>query len=74
MKKFDIQEEKVLILISSLMVWNNTPPNLKEMKDGKLVEEVDPNAEVDEQEAAADEGDKADEKVSNHDDSQSRID
>jgi adenylate kinase len=29
LKKHNIEEEKVLILISSLMVWNNTPPKMK---------------------------------------------
>jgi hypothetical protein len=40
-KKYDIQEEKVLILISSLMAWNATPPNLKEIKEGKEADEED---------------------------------
>ena len=39
LKKHTFEEEKVLILISSLMVWNKTPPKLKEVKEGKEVEE-----------------------------------
>jgi adenylate kinase len=35
LKKYDITEEKVLIVISSLMVWNKTPPKMKEIKEGK---------------------------------------
>ena len=41
MKKHNFEEEKVLILISSLMVWNKTPPKLKELKEGKEGEEED---------------------------------
>ena len=29
-KAKELDEEKVLIIISSLMVWNNTPPKMKE--------------------------------------------
>lgn len=39
LKKHNIEEEKVLILISSLMVWNKTPSKLKEIKEGKEAEE-----------------------------------
>jgi len=39
LKKHNIEEEKVLILISSLMVWNKTPNKLKEIKEGKEAEE-----------------------------------
>ena len=31
-KKYPIEEEKVLILISSVAVWKNTPPKLEEIK------------------------------------------
>lgn len=34
MKKHSFEEEKTLILISSLMVWNNTPPKMREVKEG----------------------------------------
>lgn len=40
LKKHNVEEEKVLILISSLMVWNKTPPKLKEIKEGKEAEEA----------------------------------
>lgn len=33
LNKYPIEKEVVLILITSLMVWNKTPPNLKELKD-----------------------------------------
>lgn len=39
LKKYNFEEEKVLILISSLMVWNKTPTKLKEIKEGKEAEE-----------------------------------
>lgn len=42
LKKHSFEEEKVLILISSLMVWNKTPNKLKEIKEGKEAEEQDP--------------------------------
>lgn len=31
LKKYNSEDEKVLILISSLMVWNKTPAKLKEI-------------------------------------------
>lgn len=34
LKKYNFEEEKVLILISSLMVWNKTPPKMREVKEG----------------------------------------
>jgi hypothetical protein len=40
LKKYNVEEEKVLILITSLMTWNQTPKNLKEIKDGKIVEDI----------------------------------
>jgi len=40
LKKYNFEEEKILILVSSLMVWNNTPKKLKELRDGRLVEDV----------------------------------
>ena len=43
MKKYNIEEEKVLIVISSLMAWNQTPKKLKEIKDGKIVEDEPAN-------------------------------
>jgi len=54
----------VLILISSLTVWNNTPPNLIEIKEGKSEEEDDQAEGEEHQEDEADEGDKEDEKNS----------
>lgn len=48
LKKYNFEEEKVLILISSLMVWNKTPVKLKEIKEGKEADEQDgenPDAE-----------------------------
>jgi hypothetical protein len=39
LKKYNFEEEKVLILISSLMVWNQTPNKMKEIKEGKEGEE-----------------------------------
>jgi adenylate kinase len=41
LKKYTFEEEKVLILISSLMVWNNSQPKLKEIKEGKEGEEAE---------------------------------
>lgn len=35
LKKNNSEDEKVLILISSLMAWNKTPKKLKEIKEGK---------------------------------------
>jgi len=34
LKKYNFEEEKVLILISSLMVWNRTPAKMREVKEG----------------------------------------
>jgi len=34
LKKHTFEEEKVLILISSLMVWNKTPAKMREVKEG----------------------------------------
>lgn len=48
LKKYNIEEEKVLILISSLMVWNNTPKKLKEIRDGKIVEDEADNPDAEE--------------------------
>ena len=40
LKKANADEEKVLILISSLMVWNKTLPKMREVDDnGKFIEE-----------------------------------
>jgi hypothetical protein len=39
LKKHNFEEEKVLILISSLMVWNNSGPKLKEIKEDKVGED-----------------------------------
>jgi hypothetical protein len=33
LKKYNFEEEKVLILISSLMVWNKTPPKMREVNE-----------------------------------------
>jgi len=41
LEKKELEGEKVLILISSLMVWNETPPKLKEIKEGPEEEEKD---------------------------------
>lgn len=32
LKKYNFEEEKVLILISSVAVWKDTPPQLEEIK------------------------------------------
>ena len=43
LKKYNFEDEKVLILISSLMVWNKTPPKMKEVDDnGKPIEDKAP--------------------------------
>lgn len=34
LKKYNFEEEKTLILISSLMVWNRTPAKMREVKEG----------------------------------------
>lgn len=40
LKKYNVEEEKVLILISSLMVWNKTAPKMREIdENGKIIEE-----------------------------------
>jgi adenylate kinase len=40
LKKYNVEEEKVLILISSLMVWNKTLPKMREVdENGKFIEE-----------------------------------
>ena len=40
LKKNNVEEEKVLILISSLMVWNKTVPKMREVdENGKFIEE-----------------------------------
>jgi hypothetical protein len=43
LKKGTFEEEKVLILISSLMIWGKTPPKMREVKEGGGV--VEPGAE-----------------------------
>jgi hypothetical protein len=45
-KKYPIEEEKVLILISSVAVWKNTPPKLVEI--GKDNEKEKGESEVEE--------------------------
>jgi len=46
LRKYNIEEEKVLILISSLMIWNRTPPKMREVKEGcGFVNEGGENAE-----------------------------
>ena len=41
LRKYKFEEEKVLILISSLMAWSGTPRNLEEVKTPEqLVEEA----------------------------------
>jgi hypothetical protein len=50
LKKYNFEEEKVLILISSLMVWNRTPAKMREVKEGGgFVEEGGAAAEGGEQ-------------------------
>ncbi len=47
LKKYNFDDEKILILISSLMVWNNTPPKMVE--EGKIKnggEEENPDEEA----------------------------
>jgi hypothetical protein len=40
LKKYNFEEEKVLILVSSLMVWNKTPPKMREVdENGKFIDE-----------------------------------
>jgi len=48
-ESYPIEEEKVLILISSVAVWKNTPPKLEEVKkeeevlrdeDGNIIENI----------------------------------
>ena len=63
LKKYNFEEEKVLILISSLMVWNNTPPHLKEVKEGKEGEEEEAPREGEESKRE-DEGEKPDDRRS----------
>jgi adenylate kinase len=49
LKKYNSEEEKVLILISSLMVWNKTPPKMKEVGGAPVPEggaEEQPPAEA----------------------------
>ena len=41
LKKYNFEDEKVLILITSLMAWNQTPNKMKEVKEGKEGEEDD---------------------------------
>jgi hypothetical protein len=68
LKKYNIEEEKVLILISSLMVWNKTPKKLKEIRDGKIVEDEPANGEGEEgkeqEEGAQEEKEKVSENLS----------
>ena len=49
MKKYNSEEEKVLILISSLMVWNKTPAKMREvganLPQGEGAEVDQPSAE-----------------------------
>jgi len=55
LKKYNHDEEKVLILISSLMAWNNTPNKLKEIKEGNEEENPDdPDNEAEGDEAQDD--------------------
>ena len=40
LKKYNFEDEKVLILISSLMVWNKTPPKMREVdENGKFIDD-----------------------------------
>jgi hypothetical protein len=49
LKKYNFEEEKVLILISSLMVWNKTPAKLREVdENGKFIDEKVPGEGGDE--------------------------
>lgn len=57
MRKYNFEEEKILILISSLMVWNNSGPKLKEVKEGGAMEGDEEGGEKPEGE----EGEKGDE-------------
>ena len=45
MKKYNFDDEKILILVSSLMVWNNTPPKMVEDRILKEGEEDLPDGE-----------------------------
>lgn len=43
LKKYNFEEEKVLILISSLMVWNKTPAKQREVdENGKFIDDKVP--------------------------------
>ena len=71
LKKYNIEEEKVLILITSLMAWNQTPKKLKEVKDGKIVEDEAENPEGEEnkeQDEGAQEDKRSEANQSRHDD------
>ena len=57
MKKHTFEEEKVLILITSLMVWNRTPAKLREIKEGGGFAEGAEAANGEEGETVAKEGD-----------------
>ena len=61
LKKYNSEDgDKVLILISSLMVWNKTPSKLKEIKEGKEAEEAG-EIEGEDGEKPEDKGEKEDE-------------
>jgi hypothetical protein len=61
LKKFNFEEEKVLILISSLMVWNKTPPKLKEVGGAPPVEGAAEGGEPPAEDAIPEEAKGADE-------------
>jgi adenylate kinase len=55
LKKYNFEDEKVLILISSLMVWNKTPAKMKEVdENGKFIEDKVPGEGGDETTVVAD--------------------
>ena len=64
LKTSDLQEEKTLVLLSSVMTWVNTPPKLdEEVKEGEDGEEAEEPAEEEasEEEPASEEEEKAEE-------------
>ena len=68
LKKYNFEEEKVLIVISSLMVWNQTPNKMKEIKEGKEAEEEEgENPDGEDGENKGDQPDAQDDKRSDED-------
>lgn len=68
LKTSELQEEKTLVLLSSVMTWVNTPPKFtEEKKEGEEEGEGEAQEEEEEQEEGEDEEDKDEEEAKQED-------